>query len=93
MKAPTNFEEKTVVLTGGSRGLGLHVAHTLHNQGARVIVGARSRGELNQKIRHIPLDLANLDSITEFAHTLKGTPIDCLINNAGVLYPPATLVH
>ena len=93
MNAPTNFEGKTIVLTGGSRGLGLYTAQTLHNRGARVIVGARSRGELDQKIRHIPLDLANLDSIAQFAATLKGTPIDCLINNAGVLYPPATLVH
>lgn len=79
----------TVVMTGGTSGFGLVAARRLAEPGdARVLVGARgttSEGEA------VPLDLARLDSVREFAaatrYRLGDRRIDALVLNAGVIRP------
>src|SRR5215470_6912779 len=43
-----SFEGRVVVMTGGSRGLGLVMARTLADEGARLVLLARDMGELER---------------------------------------------
>ena len=81
---------RTILITGASSGLGLDAARQLQAQGAHVITASRTPSPIGE---HHHLDLANLASIQAFADTISTRPIDCLINNAGVLLPPPRLVH
>lgn len=85
---------RNVIVTGGSRGLGLAVARRLVAEGFRVIAAARGESEpLRAEIARSggalafePLDLADLDAIDDFALRLKktyGAPYG-LVNNAGL---------
>ena len=94
---------RTIVVTGGNRGIGYALAATLADRGDQVIFTSRDpdRGtaSLQQlkaehptaKIRMEVCDLASPTSIRSCALRLlvEGRPIDGLINNAGVLRPAA----
>jgi NAD(P)-dependent dehydrogenase (short-subunit alcohol dehydrogenase family) len=94
---------RRAVLTGGSDGIGLHIATRLALAGAEVVLPVRNprKGEAAVAgIRRIApaasvtlrrLDLSSLESVTALAGTLvsEGDPIHYLINNAGVMTPPA----
>ncbi len=43
-----DFAGKTVLITGGSRGLGLALAREFAAQGARVVITARDEAELDR---------------------------------------------
>ncbi|OLT18484.1 oxidoreductase [Actinomadura sp. CNU-125] len=80
---------RTVIITGGSSGIGKATAAALAAKGARVILAVRdqTRGraaaaEMGGRAESRPLDLGSLASVREFARTTDG-PIDYLINNAG----------
>jgi NAD(P)-dependent dehydrogenase (short-subunit alcohol dehydrogenase family) len=81
---------RTVVVTGASSGIGEATAARLAVAGARVVLAVRNADKGEAAARRMtgtvevrPLDLASLDSIRSFAETWD-TPIDVLINNAGV---------
>jgi NAD(P)-dependent dehydrogenase (short-subunit alcohol dehydrogenase family) len=93
------------VVTGANSGLGLVVAEELARAGAEVIfacrdadrgaaaaegIAERVSGALVEARR---LDLADLDSVGEFAGRLAAEPrpLDLLVNNAGVMAPPRRL--
>lgn len=85
--------ERTVVVTGGTSGLGLEVARVMGARGAHVVIGVRSTERGEAAVRDLPgrfdvrrLDLASLDSVREFAAGLG--EVDVLVNNAGVMAPP-----
>lgn len=71
---------KTVVMTGGTTGLGLVAAQRLGD--ARVILGART-----EKPGTLPLDLTRLASVRAFAEAVDAPSIDTLILNAGTQQP------
>jgi len=83
---------KVAVVTGASRGIGLHIARAFAASGARVVVTARSMERLEPAIATIdgeclPLvcDQAEPRAIEAFASAVQnawGTP-DILVNNAG----------
>lgn len=79
--------ERTVVVTGANRGIGLEYARQLSDRGERVIATARRPAEaselrgLDVDVRQ--LDVADPDSVAAFASGLD-TAVDVLINNAGV---------
>jgi short-subunit dehydrogenase len=91
---------KNVLITGGSRGLGLQIARTLIGKGAHVALVARDEAELGRAIDEllshagtatrvigVPCDLAShaaVDSMVEQVQSALG-PIDVLINNAGAI--------
>lgn len=81
---------ETFLITGASSGLGLETAQMLEQRGARVISASRSPSNIGE---HHPLDLADLTSIRNLVRTLSEEPIDCVINNAGVLVPEPRVVH
>lgn len=80
----TEYENKRVVVTGCSSGIGLAVANALVNQGAEVIGMSRRAPDLNLAEFH-RLDLASVKSIESAAVSLEG-PVDALFNCAGA--PP-----
>ena len=89
---------RTVVVTGGTGGLGYWATEQLAAAGASVVIAARTpaKGEAalaslahrvpGSAARFVRLDLADLSSVAEAAEELAGLPqIDALIANAGVL--------
>lgn len=88
------FKDKVVLITGGSRGLGLVMARQLVKQGAKVVVCARKEEELitsaeelsaeTQNYLAIPCDITDkvqVKQMIEETENIMG-PIDILINNA-----------
>jgi NAD(P)-dependent dehydrogenase (short-subunit alcohol dehydrogenase family) len=96
---------KFVVVTGANSGTGKETARRLAGAGARVVMavrtlskGERARAEIldqhpGAQLEVRRLDLAELASVREFAEGLiaGGTPIDVLVNNAGVMTPPTRM--
>ncbi|WP_371780288.1 SDR family oxidoreductase [Streptosporangium subroseum] len=96
---------KFAVVTGANSGTGKEAARRLAAAGTRVVMavrtvakGEQARAEIlarhphaNLEIRRI--DLADLASVKEFADGLiaDGTPLDLLVNNAGVMAPPTRM--
>ena len=77
----TRFEGKTVVITGGSRGIGAALLEHYHDIGKAAFGTARTpSGEL------LPLDVTVAQSHQALARRLNGLPVDLLVCNAGV-YP------
>lgn len=79
---------RTALVTGASRGIGLACAQALADAGARVVLAARDATRLAEASASIPgstwvqLDLSSVDSIKEaFAKTGK---VDILVNNAAI---------
>lgn len=81
---------RVVVMTGGTSGIGAIAVERLARQpGTLVLVGARGSGRaVPDGVEVIPLDLASLHSVREFADTvlqrLGGRLIDALVLNAGM---------
>ncbi|MEV0357015.1 oxidoreductase [Nocardia sp. NPDC050697] len=85
---------RTFVVTGANSGLGAVAARALSKAGATVILACRdvAKGEkvaadLGERASVRRLDLADLASVRSFAAEVD-TPIDVLINNAGVMAVP-----
>ena len=78
----------TVLVTGANRGLGLEFASQLQARGFKVIGTARNPEKAAALkatgARVEQLDVASQASVDALAETLKGVPIDILINNAGM---------
>jgi NAD(P)-dependent dehydrogenase (short-subunit alcohol dehydrogenase family) len=97
-----NQAGRTALVTGANSGLGYFVSLELARQGAHVIMTARDarkgnaalarlKSELpNAKVELRLLDLNDLDDVARFAAKLvsERTPLDLLINNAGLMMPP-----
>ena len=79
---------KTVLITGGNKGIGLEVTKLLLNLNYNIIIIARDFNNFefkdNGKIKQIEFDLSRVDEISTLISSLE--PIDILINNAGVMY-------
>jgi NAD(P)-dependent dehydrogenase (short-subunit alcohol dehydrogenase family) len=91
-----DFAGRVVVITGGSRGLGLVLARRLAAEGARVCLLARNAAELQRAAQQFPPDddvmtvqcdvrrrlevRGAIETVLERWHV-----IDVLINNAGVI--------
>lgn len=97
-----DLKGKTVVITGGSAGLGVETARVLAGRGAHVIsiVRDRPKGEAaleqiraenpDAAIELAVMDLSDLDSVRQGAKAIaaRHSRIDMLINNAGVMAAP-----
>ena len=92
------LENKTAVVTGAGRGIGRAIARALAREGARLILAARSRDELestaegirvetNGDVSVLPCDLGQSTALRAFLReigALVPEGVDILVNNAGV---------
>ena len=88
---------KTVLITGGSRGLGLVLARECAREGANVAICSRdsvelerARAELKGQGAHVlafPCDVTDRAQVRELVEVVTGHfgRIDVLVNNAGVI--------
>src|SRR4051794_26321492 len=89
---------KTALVTGGSRGLGLQMAHALGEAGARIMLTSRKADDLEEATaqlqgagidaRWIAADCGKEEDIlrlTEETLTRMGN-VDILVNNAGAAW-------
>ena len=92
-----NIEEKVIVITGASSGIGESTARLLASHGAKVVLGARRTDRLaiiaeeisaaGGKAQFRALDVTdqnNVQDFIDFAVTHFGR-VDVLVNNAGVM--------
>jgi NAD(P)-dependent dehydrogenase (short-subunit alcohol dehydrogenase family) len=93
------LENKVAVITGGTRGLGLAMAHAYASEGARVIIGSRTAAAVDQALETLrsegltvdgqACDVANIQDVgalADLATRLFGR-IDIWVNNAGISGP------
>ena len=86
------FENKIVVLTGASSGIGYSLLNYFIKEGARVYGSSRNERELTtenkQECNFELLDLADELNVEKYVKTIlqKENRIDILINNAGVAH-------
>ena len=96
---------RLAVVTGANSGTGKEAAKRLAAAGAHVVLAVRTPAKGEQardeilaahpgaglEVRRV--DLADLASVRDFADALlaDGTPVDLLLNNAGVMMPPARM--
>ena len=92
-----SFHGKTILITGGARGLGLALARRFAAEGARLILVSRTRAELERaghellaagaEVLTFAADLRSRNEIACLAaHVLEVVDhIDVLVNNAGVI--------
>ncbi|XP_059909939.1 retinol dehydrogenase 14 [Gadus macrocephalus] len=92
------LDGKTVIITGGSSGIGKETAIALAMRGARVIIACRDTDKSEKAVReikfkshslnvsHMELDLANLRSVREFCKSFlqREKRLDILVNNAAM---------
>jgi short-subunit dehydrogenase len=79
------WHSSNVVLTGGSGGIGQHVAALLSGHGASVTTISRSPGEGGQG-RHFSADLSSAAGITSAVRFVESEEPDILINLAGIQF-------
>lgn len=87
------LKNKTVVITGGSKGLGKCLAQSLKNEGANVIICSKNKEDLENianelGVTYFVADVTNeieMDNLAQFAVKEFGQ-LDIWINNAGVLF-------
>lgn len=88
-----SVEGKVVLVTGGSRGLGLALARELVKRRAQVAITARDTEELGRvanelgDVLAVPCDLADPPQIDDMLHEVEAElgAVDVLINNAGII--------
>lgn len=93
---PVSFDGQVVVITGGSRGLGLELARQWCSEGARVAICARTPRDVERAVEELSqygeamglaCDVTQAQQVSEFVAAVQGRwgQIDVLVNNAGVI--------
>ncbi|MBL1404824.1 MAG: SDR family NAD(P)-dependent oxidoreductase, partial [Rhizobiales bacterium] len=96
---------KRFLVTGANTGLGFETALELAKKQAAVILAGRSEQKLIEAkariLAQVPdaileigvVDLGSIASVKTFAkhYVESGRPLDVLINNAGIMFPPPGL--
>jgi len=97
LKPRYDFRNKHVLITGGSRGLGLVMARQFAKAGARLSICSRDSNELGRAVNDlrtldarvlaVECDVTDRDRVREFVAVarVRNGPVDVLVNNAGTI--------
>ncbi|MBE9108686.1 SDR family oxidoreductase [Nodosilinea sp. LEGE 07298] len=92
-----NVENKVIVITGASSGIGEATANLLAQNGAKVVLGARRTDKLEKLVKQIhasggtaefkAVDVTDRDNVKAFVEFAKDKfgRVDVIFNNAGVM--------
>ncbi len=81
---------KTVFITGANRGLGLELVKVFLKNSWKVFAACRNKNNFpaeisgSQNLTVLTLDIINQDSVNAALREFGVTPVDVLINNAGI---------
>ena len=86
------FLNKSIVVTGGTRGIGAQIVKMFASEGANVICTGRDEIDLMARrknapdnVKYIQLDLEDEESVSSFNKYISGlSSLDVLVNNAGI---------
>lgn len=85
---------KTILVTGGTRGIGRAITEKLLSEGHRIFVvykeSTEQANELTEKygdkVAVLQANLANNEQVKRLIEQLKDVPLDGIVNNAGIVY-------
>lgn len=93
------LKNKTVLITGASRGIGKAIAEVFAREGANIVInylkGKRQAHQLARKLERakikvitIPADVSQLENLNKLTEEALGNfgKIDILVNNAGIIF-------
>ena len=92
-----DFQDKVVLITGGSRGLGLVLAREFALTGAKIAIAARDREELKRarldseqrgaEVFDAVCDIRDQSEVERLVSDVRGRfgQVDVLVNNAGII--------
>jgi len=99
-----DFGNKVVVITGGATGIGYSFAKRFGHLGAKVVIAGRRQEKLDEAVASLKAsgiaaagfacdvaDYAQVEALADFAEDTFGGA-DAIMNNAGVLIPPSTVI-
>ena len=88
-----NLENKNIIVTGASGGIGNSIVKNLHESGANILASGTKIEKLEElkskfsNLKFIKFDISKIDQIENFienaTNELGGT-LDCIVNNAGI---------
>ncbi|MDD4907507.1 MAG: SDR family NAD(P)-dependent oxidoreductase [Candidatus Omnitrophica bacterium] len=88
------FKNKTVLITGATRGIGRQIAMDLEAEGANLFLTGTSPSEIKKlnsqaarekrAIRYLLADFSNKGSLKRFLGMIRPLSIDICVNNAGI---------
>ena len=84
-----NFKDKTVLIIGGSRGIGAEIVTQFHELGATIIATTTSPENNKEDRKNIffsNLDFLDSYSIQGFFNEIEEVEYDVLVNSAGIFY-------
>jgi NAD(P)-dependent dehydrogenase (short-subunit alcohol dehydrogenase family) len=90
-----SFSDKTILVTGATRGIGKQIAEDLHTLGASLLLTGTHQDEIDllnknsaitlDRKKYFCVDLINPESVGAFLEQLDSYPvIDGIVNNAGI---------
>lgn len=88
-----NFSNQTILVTGGTAGIGLELAKAFHADGAHVIIAGRRQALLDQitadhpGMTGYPLDMSDAKAVRDFAVkvTAAHPALSIVVHNAGIM--------
>ena len=87
------LENKNIIITGASGGIGNSIVQKLHDNGANILASGTKLEKLEelkkkfQNIEVLKFDISKRDEIEDFvenATSKLGGSLDCIVNNAGI---------